>query len=444
MIDRNEIEAKGAELGVHTSNVQRDYVFGWILRGIFSNPSLGRHLVLKGGNALRKAYFPNGRFSADLDFSTAGALSPDQLGTELNRICDSVEADAGVSFNKDRTIAKPKREADSDLSIIGAKLYFRDFYGEESPLLISIRLDVTEWQRLHLPVQNRNLLHDYSDASACSAIVRCVKLEEMLASKMKCLLQRRHIADLFDLVYATIIHPEIEINRREVIDSFLAKTIFSSGPGAAKELLLQLPMAVLKGLWEKYIVCPIKSTFDCERAEVSLKQLIESIFQGFSTGDWGGRFFPSRLRNPILDAGRAQTILDITYNGLRRMVEPYTLTYKRRKDGVAREYLGVWDRTGGSSPPGFKWMVADQVGSIANTTEVFEPRYEIELSKAGESFGSTGFSTKVKSFSSTHLHSVACPVCGKRFRRAAPETSIRPHRSPLGYECSCRRGYLEY
>jgi predicted nucleotidyltransferase component of viral defense system len=56
-------------LGVNSSNVQRDYVFGWLLSGIYAQSGLGQQLVLKGGNCLRKAYFPFGRFSTDLDFS---------------------------------------------------------------------------------------------------------------------------------------------------------------------------------------------------------------------------------------------------------------------------------------------------------------------------------------------------------------------------------------
>lgn len=451
MIDSDEIEAKSTELGVHTSNVQRDYVFGWVLRGIFSHSTLGRSLVLKGGNALRKAYFPNGRFSSDLDFSTPARLSPDQLTVELNRICESIEADAGVEFDKSLTVAKPKRAADSDLSIIGAKLFFRDFFGEESSILISVRFDVTEWQKLFLPVQERALIHDYSDAGACTAVIRCAKLEEMIASKMKCLLQRRHIADLFDLVYATVIHPEIELNRREIINTFLAKTIFGGSPGAAKELLLQLPMTVLKGLWTHYIVCPIRASFDCERAEASLKDFIESIFHGIGTGDGQGRFFPSRLRNPIMEAGYTQTLLDLTYKGMRRKVEPYILTYKRPDGAVAREYLGVWDRTGGSKPPGFKWMVADKMGAIANTTEQFLPRYEVELAKAGEVIGSLSFGSGARrssslsfsrSTSSLRKYTVVCPACGKRFKRAAPKLALNAHKASGGYSCYGRRGYL--
>lgn len=35
MIDRSEIDQKSVELGVHSSDVQRDYVFGWLLSGMY-------------------------------------------------------------------------------------------------------------------------------------------------------------------------------------------------------------------------------------------------------------------------------------------------------------------------------------------------------------------------------------------------------------------------
>jgi predicted nucleotidyltransferase component of viral defense system len=58
MIDRPEIDAKAEELGVHAANVQRDYVFGWLLSGIYHpENSLRPLLVLKGGNCFRKAIF---------------------------------------------------------------------------------------------------------------------------------------------------------------------------------------------------------------------------------------------------------------------------------------------------------------------------------------------------------------------------------------------------
>ena len=66
-------------------------------------------------------------------------------------------------------------------------------------------------------------------------------------------------------------------------------------------------------------------------------------------------FYPSGLRNPILQAGSEKRLLKVTYDGVARLVEPYSLNYKRRTDGVAQVYFYVWDRTGGrNSGPGIK------------------------------------------------------------------------------------------
>jgi predicted nucleotidyltransferase component of viral defense system len=55
MIDSTEIEAKAEELGVHVANVQRDYVFGWLLAGLFRPEGEVRPLLaLKGGNSFRR------------------------------------------------------------------------------------------------------------------------------------------------------------------------------------------------------------------------------------------------------------------------------------------------------------------------------------------------------------------------------------------------------
>jgi predicted nucleotidyltransferase component of viral defense system len=64
-----EIEEKAREFGINPADVEKDYVYGWILSAIQTQSSLSDQLILKGGNALRKAYLPDTRFSKDLDFS---------------------------------------------------------------------------------------------------------------------------------------------------------------------------------------------------------------------------------------------------------------------------------------------------------------------------------------------------------------------------------------
>jgi hypothetical protein len=41
------------------------------------------------------------------------------------------------------------------------------------------QLDITQFDRIYLPVQSRSLIHPYSDVDACSSMILCHKLEEI-------------------------------------------------------------------------------------------------------------------------------------------------------------------------------------------------------------------------------------------------------------------------
>jgi hypothetical protein len=67
------------------------------------------------------------------------------------------------------------------------------------------------------------------------------------------------------------------------------------------------------------------------------------------------------------------------------MVEPYSLVFKQRKDGVAQEYFYCYDTTGGhSSGPSIKSFTRGGIQRMENTDIHFEPRYTVELAKAGD------------------------------------------------------------
>ena len=289
MIEKGEIDAKSAEFEIHSSNVQRDYVFGWLLCAIYRSSYLSDLLILKGGNCFRKVYFPDTRFSADLDFSTQTAIDVSRLASELNECCRFVQDRSGVIFETERTrINEDRRAGDSGITLWKGRLYFKDFYGERSSLLISVRLDISEFDRVDLPIQVRPLVHPYSDTEHCKAKVRCLSLEELIAIKMKCLLQRRHSHDLFDLVYAVFFEHAEGLNRGQVVDSFLRKTIFAGSPGSARQILLGLPMSLFRAAWEKYIVCPARSWIDFDSAAERFTTLIDELFELV-----GGRIEPS-------------------------------------------------------------------------------------------------------------------------------------------------------
>jgi predicted nucleotidyltransferase component of viral defense system len=462
MISRDEISLKAKELDIHAANVQRDYVFGWLLKTISEDPYLGKLLVLKGGNCFRKVYFPNTRFSEDLDFSTSTSLDISRLQASLASCCAAIQADTAVVFDSERNSVKEDRVigvgGEHRQTIYKARVYFSDFFGNRSDLQIAVRLDITEFDRIYLPTQQRPIVHPYSDANSCVGSIQCLALEEMIASKMKCLLQRRHSHDFFDMAYTYVLRNEAQINRSEVMAVFLKKTIFATSPGSAKDILLGLPIDFFRSAWERYIVCPIASRFSFDVATANFREFLEELFAGTSPC-YGASlaFFPAELRNPIMDAARERRLLRVTYDGTDRLVEPYALMYKRRQDRVAQEYFYCWDATGGrTSPPGVKTLLNGKMSRAELTDQPFEPRFEIELSKAGERakvdyFGSgktrvpaprRARSTPSRNGAMSLVYVVQCPYCQKRFRRAANDTALKAHKTPDGWPCSARRGYI--
>jgi hypothetical protein len=285
-----------------------------------------------------------------------------------------------------------------------------------------------------------------------------VKLEEALADKMKCLLQRRYCYDLFDLVYGAFISDEIEVNRSEILQVFLRKTIFGRSPHSARALLLDLPVDLLRGYWGK-VIMPKASRFSFDDALLRLRDGIDAMF-GVLPGQAvavSQAFYPSQLRNPILQAGSEKRLLKVTYDGVTRLVEPYSLNYKRRTDGVAQEYFYVWDRTGGrSSGPGIKTFFNYKVQRLELTNQRFEPRFPIELSKAGDSDRSGHFArstgrprtnsrrrtSRIRARYGGLVYVIACSYCGKQFRRTKHSIRLKAHKNQVGSPCHGRAGYL--
>ena len=391
MIDKKEIDRKAGIFQVHPSNVQRDYVLGWILAGMYQHSELKDKLVLKGGNCFRKAYFENTRFSKDLDFSCENEIPTELLSAEFDTICDFVSDQTSIIFNKEKAIINQKKLI-SDKKIYDVRLYFNDFYGKPSSMTISVQLDITNFDRIYLPVQEKDIIHPYSDAAKCEAKIKCIKLEELLASKLKCLLQRRHSPDLFDYVYSIFINNSLEVRRAEILQVFFKKTIYEGASGIVRGLLLDLPFEAIRGFWNNFISVPQQAKIVFDKAVDLFKKDVTESFQESPIKEPQLSFFPSYLRTPIMEAGSSKTLLKLTYDGTQRMVEPYSLKYKIRRDGVGREYFYAYDTTGGrKSGESIKSFLSNKIEALENTSETFEPRYLIELSKAGEYGDKTHF-----------------------------------------------------
>jgi hypothetical protein len=209
----------------------------------------------------------------------------------------------------------------------------------------------------------------------------------------------------------------------------------------------------LKTAWSKYIIARVQGLLDFDYAIQRFQSIINDFFSAFPvTGRAAFAFFPSHLRTPIMQAGAEARLMRLTYDGVRRDVEPYSLAYKQRADGHREEYLYVYDRTGGrSSGPGLKSLFNHKIQDLHVLNECFEPRYPISLAKAGEFTGDhyfskpfgSGRSPRSRTLRHGWRYTVQCAYCSRNFKRMRRDTILKPHKRWLWQQLlrSPRRDY---
>lgn len=91
MPDTNQILRRFArERRVRLDIVEKDYALSYLLAGIIGMPGLGDQIILRGGTALKKAYYSDCRFSEDLDYSTLNASPIPGLPEKMARAVENM------------------------------------------------------------------------------------------------------------------------------------------------------------------------------------------------------------------------------------------------------------------------------------------------------------------------------------------------------------------
>jgi predicted nucleotidyltransferase component of viral defense system len=200
LIDRGEILAVATDLGLSPEIVEKDYVLGWLLKGIYSHPSLSSAFIFKGGTCLKKCYFETYRFSEDLDFTLndSAPLDAEFLKRVFSEVGDQLYEDIGLQIPAEQLRFDVYRNSRGGLSCEG-RLYY------EGPLkrarsMPRIKLDLTVDELLVLPAVDRPVGHPYSDLPADGISARCYAYEEIFGEKVRALAERTRPRDLYDVV----------------------------------------------------------------------------------------------------------------------------------------------------------------------------------------------------------------------------------------------------
>lgn len=175
--------------GVQQPVVERDYAIGYVLAGIAAHPALADTLVFKGGTALRKLYLPGYRFSEDLDFSAEGAPAKDDLQAALGQAAEAtrqlLHPHGLFTLKVERNIYKtPHPGAQEDFDVF---VWF-PWHRTTAHPSCKIKLEVTFDEPILLGAEKRSLIHGYEEV--LPAQVSCYRIEEIVAEKMRALLQR--------------------------------------------------------------------------------------------------------------------------------------------------------------------------------------------------------------------------------------------------------------
>lgn len=169
MISRAAIAARATEWGLTEEVVEKDYVLGWLLWGIGSEPALRDHWIFKGGTCLKKCFVETYRFSEDLDFTIlpGGPMEPEDLLPVLAEMLDRVEQATGITLTSRPAVVRMRPDGRS----AEGRLYYRG--PRATPGEARIKLDLTYDEVVVEDTVRREIAHAYEDALPGDSGVRC-------------------------------------------------------------------------------------------------------------------------------------------------------------------------------------------------------------------------------------------------------------------------------
>ncbi len=244
--------------------IEQDLIISRVLIELFSDPFLNEQLRFRGGTALNKLHFPAPfRYSEDIDLvrTTHGPIGP-----VLNGIRDILKPWLGdARFKQSR---------------ISPKLLFRIAVEDVSvETLMSLKLEINT-RETEAYGGSRYISYEFENSwFSGAATIHTYSREEMLATKLRALLQRNKGRDLFDLAHALEVFEELDIGR--VIEFFLGYTeksgISISRAEAERRMFPKLNDPNLLPDFMTLLPAP-----DAERiTDATLKTAFLEVFHGF-------------------------------------------------------------------------------------------------------------------------------------------------------------------
>jgi len=249
--------------GVPPEILEKDYVINWLLAGICQT-SLNKELVFYGGTAIKKMYYPDFRFSEDLDFLSDKEPHNKHILKALDASYDFIQKKANINFSTNpETVIYQK----------GRLQLFIQYDGFiELTLPKQIKLDIIFNQKpIESPVQ-KNIIWVYTDA--IPAKILAYSLEALAAEKISAILDlaRKEPRDLFDLDYLL---KHSKLDKKKTLK--LIKTKFGFRP-PLPSLLAGINNTIYKQRWEIRLKNQISRPGKIEKTIIRLEENLKKLY----------------------------------------------------------------------------------------------------------------------------------------------------------------------
>lgn len=480
MIEKREILAVSQQTSLTPHVVEKDYVLGWMLAGIYAHEDLSESWVFKGGTCLKKCFFETYRFSEDLDFTLIRPehLDADYLKTVFSEIGEWIYEHTGIEIPADKQQFEIYPNLRGQTSCQGKISYKGPVSSTHG--LPRIKLDLTADERVVLPPIRAQIFHPYSDVPDDGINVLAYDYIEAFAEKFRALAERTRPRDLYDVVNLYR-NSEARPEPRRFMEVLRAKCEFK-GIGIPRLVDLEPHRAALEAGWIHMLehqlpaLLPVATFWDAlPEIFAWLEGVVSQPLAAMPIGA-GDTLIRERIVSlPAGSRGQSyiemirfaaanQLLVELDYrdkqgNRSTRAIEAYSLRRSKAGDVLL---MAVRADNGKSR----SYLLNNILGVTATQTP-FSPRFPIELTPYGpqnirqatnsglgvglavrhapvirrtarrlsRSAGIAGVSGPTYVFK--------CSLCGKSFRKKSYDTTLNKHKnSQTGYECYGRLGIL--
>lgn len=391
MITKADILERAAEWHLDPQVVEKDYVLGWLLAAIGADPEIREAWVFKGGTCLKKCYLETYRFSEDLDFSLrpGAPYDSERLTSCLRRIAGKATELSGIRFAVEDLVVQARENK-------AGQRTFEVRLGFSGPLAVpgppKVRLDLTMHEVIAMPPERRAVFHAYPDAFPAGTTVAAYPLTEVLAEKLRALVERSRPRDLYDVVYVLenemeqldldqvrsiflrkCHHKELAVPTSAGLDSLVRGNgeLLSEWDSMLKHQLPALPPVedVLSRL------ARLTTWLDPKVREAPAMVRLESALLGRSstplaTGH-GGRYWGLGTAVEVVRfAGANRLVVSFNYHGKHRLVEPYSI-----RNPAGNLLLYAWELQSGQ----IKAFKVAEMRNASVTSQSFTPRFRVEF-----------------------------------------------------------------